>query len=279
MSRDRAPLPPPRIGFVDGLRAFAGGIGFVMATPAVWGYALVPLALVLLLSCGLGGLGIWLVLRLGEAWIEPISFGGHVGVVLLDTVLILAAVLFAVIVALGLAQPLSGFALAAIVDAQERALTGTTTPRPDLSSALWRAAWANLIPLALFVPVVIGLFFVGLLFPPAAVITVPLKFLLCSWFLAWNFLDYPLSLRNLGIGDSVGWFVRHFVAVTSFGIAWMLLAIVPGIVLLFLPMGVAGATRLVVRSGLVVGRGVKARFALSEQENFAPGHCNHHSTL
>src|SRR5437879_11238582 len=103
MSRDRAPLPPPRIGFADGLRAFAGGIGFIIATPAVWGYALVPLALVLVLWCGLGGLGIWLALRLGDAWIEPSSFGGHVGVVLLDTVLILAAGLLAVIVALGLA--------------------------------------------------------------------------------------------------------------------------------------------------------------------------------
>ena len=41
---------------------------------------------------------------------------------------------------------------------------------------------------------------------------------------------------------------RHFGAVTAFGAAWALLVIVPGIVLVLLPMGVAGAARLVVEA-------------------------------
>src|SRR5207302_6051399 len=52
-------LPEPRLGAGSGLRAFAGGITFVISTPAVWGYALVPAARMLVLACGRGGLGVW----------------------------------------------------------------------------------------------------------------------------------------------------------------------------------------------------------------------------
>ena len=47
---------------------------------------------------------------------------------------------------------------------------------------------------------------------------------------------------------SLNWMNRHLGAVTAFGMAWTFLAIVPPIVLLFLPMGVAGATQLVIES-------------------------------
>src|SRR5438105_3053201 len=80
-----------------GLRAFAGGIGFVVSTPAVWGYALVPVAMVTVLLCALGGLAIWGALYLGGAWLEPSSLGGHLGLVLLDIVLGLVGVLLAVL--------------------------------------------------------------------------------------------------------------------------------------------------------------------------------------
>ncbi len=252
MSDSRRSLRPRRLGIAAGLRAFAGGIGFVVSTPAVWGYALVPVAMVTVLLCALGGLAIWGALYLGGAWLEPSSLGGHLGLVLLDIVLGLVGVLLAVLLSFGLAQPLSGFALLAIVDAQEKALTGMTMPRPDLSDALWHAFWVTLFSFAVGIPIILGLFFVSLLFPPLALITVPLKFLVFGWLLAWNFLDYPLSLRQMGVGARLHWMAWHFAAVTAFGIAWTVLVIVPGTVFLFLPMGVAGATRLAVESGLVL---------------------------
>jgi CysZ protein len=78
------------------------------------------------------------------------------------------------------------------------------------------------------------------------VVTVPLKFLVGAWLLAWNFLDYPLSVRGCGVRHRLRWVFTHFGAVTAFGLVWAMLLIVPGIFLLILPMGVAGATRLVV---------------------------------
>jgi uncharacterized protein involved in cysteine biosynthesis len=75
-----------------------------------------------------------------------------------------------------------------------------------------------------------------------------LKFLIGGWLMAWNFLDYPLGLRGMGLRASVGWVFRHFGAVTIFGMTWWSLVFFPGAILLLLPMGVAGATRLVVEA-------------------------------
>jgi hypothetical protein len=55
-----------------------------------------------------------------------------------------------------------------------------------------------------------------------------------------------LSLRGLGVIARVRWSVQHFEEFTVFGVLWALLLIVPGLFFLVLPMGVAGATRLVV---------------------------------
>src|SRR4029079_15299310 len=92
------------------------------------------------------------------------------------------------------------------------------------------------------------LFVVEFFFPPAAIVTVPLKFLIGGWLMAWNFPDYPLGLRGLGFRASVRWVLSHFGAVTLFGLTWWSLVLFPGAVLFLLPMGVAGATRLVVEA-------------------------------
>src|SRR5262245_56486413 len=47
------------IGALGGLRAFYGGIGFVLSTPSVWGWSLVPVGFMALLSLGLCGLSWW----------------------------------------------------------------------------------------------------------------------------------------------------------------------------------------------------------------------------
>ena len=46
-------------GVLQGLGAVFDGIGFIIGTPSVWGYALVPMLMVLLLGSGLTVLAIW----------------------------------------------------------------------------------------------------------------------------------------------------------------------------------------------------------------------------
>src|SRR5947209_19761692 len=120
------------LGIGDGLHAFGGGIGFIAGTPRVWGYALVPMVLMVVLACGLGWLGVWAAGQAGTAVFGPdAGFWGQAGSWALSIVVGLVSLLLAVILALLLAQPLSGFALEAIARAQELKLIGRTVRQPD----------------------------------------------------------------------------------------------------------------------------------------------------
>jgi CysZ protein len=235
------------LGVLGGLDAFAGGVGFVLVTPRVWGYALVPVGMMLLLTCGLGVAGVWGAGRAGEA-VFGASPGawGQVGSWALTVSLALVGLAVALLLALVMAQPLSGWALERISHAQERVMTGHCGPRSSFLLSFLVTLQAVLLSLAVGGPVLAVLFTVAFFFPPATVVTVPLKFLVCGWMLAWDFIDYPLSLRGLGLLSRARWVWRNIGAFTAFGLAWAGLVVVPGVVLLLLPMGVAGATRLVV---------------------------------
>ena len=236
-----------RVTMLSGLEAFAGGIGFVIVTPRVWGYALVPMAMLLLLSCGLTGLAIWGSHYFGNTLIDPdVGAWGEIGRWTLMIALDLVGVVAALILALSLAQPLSGFALEAVAHAQEIALTGTAAPKTSFFASLVSTAKAVVIALLVGGTSLVILFLISFFFPPAAVVTVPLKLLVCGWMLAWDFIDYPLAMRGVGLEGRFAWVGRNFGAFTLFGVMWALLLVVPGMQLVILPMGVAGATRLVV---------------------------------
>jgi CysZ protein len=237
---------------IEGLRAVLGGIGFVLLTPRVWPHTAVPMVMLTVLACGLGGLGVW-----GANWItgtltgNPEGVWGQVGSWLLTVLLALAALLAALLLALVLAQPLSGFALDAIVRAQERALLGHITPPASFLAAMLASTRACLVVLVLGGAVQAVLFAINFFFPPAAMVTVPVGFVVSGWLLAWNFLDYPLSQRRLGLFARLRWAWRHVEEFSVFGVCWAALLVVPGMFLLVLPMGVAGATRLVVEAELL----------------------------
>lgn len=232
---------------MDGVKAAVGGMGFIVTTRAVWPYALVPVLLLLVLSCGFAVLGLW-----GANWVsqtllgEPREMWGQAGGWLLSLTLGMLALVLALLLALALAQPLSGFALEAIVRAQEKALLGQEGPQPPFLSALLMGLQVAVVTVIVGGLLFALLFLIDLLVPPVVVVTVPLKFLLGAWLLAWGFLDYPLGLRGLGLRARWQWIRRHFTDFTAFGATFAVIVLVPGLFLLILPMGVAGATRLVV---------------------------------
>jgi CysZ protein len=245
--RDASPSAGKPIGLLAGIRAFFGGIAFIVITPSVWGYALVPLAMTVAVVLGLTSLGVWGGFQLSGAWIgEANGFWNTLGNWLLTGFVSLLSFLVACLAALVLAQPLSGLALEAIVKAQEYALTGRPSPSPRFLDALWDSLKVAMATVVFSVILLGPLFTITFVFPPSIVVTGPLKFLATGWLLAWNFLDYPLTIRRLGIRQRLRWMGRHVAAVTVFGLAWTLIVFFPGINLLILPMGVAGATRLVV---------------------------------
>jgi CysZ protein len=231
----------------DGISAFFGGIGFVISSPSVWPYAAVPVLMMLFLFCGTFALEVWGTWDLTGRLVNPESTWGEAAVWALRVVSWLVGLLVSFLIALALAQPLSGFALEKIAQKQGQALTGRPGPEPSFLLALWLGLKVALATVFVAVVLLGGLLVIGLLFPPALVVTVPLKVLVTGWLLAWDFVDYPLGLRGYGLRRRLGWVSRHFLAYTTFGLAWALVLLIPGVALLVLPMGVAGATRLVVR--------------------------------
>jgi uncharacterized protein involved in cysteine biosynthesis len=207
----------------------------------------VPALMLLLLGCGLAGLGYWGADVLTRAVIgDPDGFWGQLGAWLLWLLLVLASLLAAGLLALVLAQPLSGFSLEAVSRAQERALIGPNEPHSSFMTALWTSTRATLVMLVVGGIVNGTLFAVAFFFPPATVVTAPVQFIFGGLLLAWNFLDYPLSMRGLGVMARLRWSGRHIEEFAVFGVVWAALLFVPGLFFLILPMGVAGATRLVV---------------------------------
>jgi CysZ protein len=236
-SRDRSLHP---------IDAFVGGIAFVFTTPSMWPLAAVPAFVLTILLIGLTALGIWGAAELSDLLIGPDrEVWGEIGYWVLTVVLSLVALLIALVLALALAEPFSAFALERISLAQQRAVTGTAAEPPSLLLAIWLSVSCITFSVTLGGAALVTLFVVNFIFPPAVVVTVPLKMLVLSWMIAWNLLDYPLSLRGMGLSARLHWVWEHFGAFTMFGFLWSMLAIVPGVILVFLPMGVAGATQLV----------------------------------
>jgi CysZ protein len=241
----RKKRPSGKLGVGDGLYAFLAGIGFVLTTPSVWPLAAVPVFMLLLMTCGLFALGGWGAWELSRQIVgESSGTWGEVGAWVLTVLLSLVSLL----AGLCLAQPLSGWALEKIALAYERALMGRRRPEPGFFHGLFLGTKVAVITLFVGAVVLGLLLLVGILVPPALAVTIPLKFLVAAWLLAWDFFDYPLGLRGLGLRARLSWVGGHFWPFTVFGLAWATVLLIPGVALLLLPMGVAGAARLLVEA-------------------------------
>jgi CysZ protein len=237
-----------KLGIWEGVRAFFGGCGFVITTPRIWGWAMVPVLVALVLGGALGTLGVW-----GASKVAGSTFSGESGWAeaarwVLGIVLAIVALLVAFVIAISLSQPLSGFALDRIVRAQAQALGSPVaqSPNQSLGLQLKRSLGVSLTALAIGLPLIALLTVVELVAAPAAVVTIPLKFVVSGLMLSWDFLDYPLGADNATVGDRVHFMRDNLGAVTAFGLLASVTLLVPGLGLLLLPMGAAGATRLVI---------------------------------
>jgi CysZ protein len=245
------------LGFGDGVLALVRGVGFIVGRPSIWGLALVPTLIATVLFGGFAALSIWGGSELAERalWDPGDGRWTTVGIWALRLLLWLVGVILSFLLAISLAQPLSGFALDAIARRQELALGGRTWPDQPLVASAFRSLRVALGALVVSLPILAALTLVTLLFPPASVVTIPLKFGVTGLAIAYDFLDYPLSLRGEGVRSRWGFVRAHFSAVVGFGLTAAVLLLIPGIGLLLLPFGVAGAARLVV---LADGHGVES---------------------
>lgn len=240
-----APVP----GFFAGVRCFFAGLGFLVRTPSAWPLAMVPAVVVVALGSFLG----FLVLKLVPPLVADL-YARHAGADgTLDTVLstgaqvlaTIVAVILSFLLAFSLAQPLSGPALEALVRRQEVELGAPTRPETSFATDVGRSLKSSLVGLLIGAPILAVLMVVSFVLPPAQVVTVPLKAVVVTTVLAWDLCDYPLSVRGLRIRVRVAFLQKHFFPVVGMAVGVALLALIPCGVLFALPIGVAGATRLI----------------------------------
>jgi CysZ protein len=217
-------------------------------TPRAWPWAWVP-TLVLLLLLGL-------LVHACVAWLQPAIRGwlpeaesgiGRVGASALSWLATALAALLGALLALAATPPLCAPALERIVGlAEDEAGVARRQPIGWLRE-MWCGLRAQLASAVVAAPLVSIFWVVELLFPPAAVVTLPLKLLVVSLALAWNLFDYPLTLRGVRIRERVRLLGRSWRIVLGLGAVFAVLFWLPCFNVALLPLGVAGATRVLWR--------------------------------
>jgi CysZ protein len=239
-----APLAPPaaRPGFADGVGALLAGFWFVMRTPAVWPLALVPVVIAGGVTAGatagaLHALGP----ILHRAFGPRLSFLATVA----EIVVAVPALVVALIVGFGIAQPLSGPALNRIVRRAEAEVGAEERPASGLVEDVGRALQSLAVAYALGLPLLALLYVITFFFPPAVVVTFPAKLLVLALLVAWDLCDYPLSIHGMPVAERVAFVRRNLGAMVGFGVGLGLLStVLPCLLVFVLPAGVAGAARL-----------------------------------
>lgn len=243
LTREKAPRP----GFFTGVLAPFQGLFFILSNSSTWLRALIPALVftILLFICSTSG--VWAMHLATNHLIEhQASRWARFGVWLLRIVLYIVVICLSLIIAMITAQPISSPALESLVRSQERALKYPNRPEEAFCASVWRSIRIALISLLISFAIFFVLTLIELFAPPAVVITTPLKFITTGLVLAYDIIDYPLSLHMLGVRERTPWFRHYLWAILGFGLSMEILFLIPGAFLLLLPAGVCGATRLVV---------------------------------
>lgn len=239
---------PERPGFGAGLRSLFDGYRYLLSTPDIWPLAIVPIAVALILASIFGFLAVkgalWLVAQYlthpdaGTLW--------TILVVILRIVAVLVALIVALFLAFALGKPISGPVLERIVRRVSTDLGAPSWPAPTLAQDVYRSLQSTLVALVFTLPFLIPLVAIGVIFPAAAVVTTPLQFIVTALGAAWDFCDYPLSIRGTAVFERIEFVRRNKWAVAGFGFGLGLLLLLPCTLLIVLPAGVIGAAHLTV---------------------------------
>ena len=233
-------------GFARGVRYVFSGAGFVAAQTWLWGFVFIP---VLLTGGTLTGLG-WLVtewvtsrspviareqgkLEFVVAWLQRELTPASLTPVLAVSLLVAAIV-----------QPLSAIALDIVTREQVWKAARRVWPGDDAVDVPFRSLEATICSLAATLPPLVLLSIAAFRYPKAWHVIGLLSLVISGLALAWNLLEYPLSQRDLSFRERLRWVRKHFGPVLGFGVACAALLVVPVIGLFVIPVGVAGATRL-----------------------------------
>lgn len=225
------------------------GLRFLLGRRRLWPAAATPVLVLLgllipLAWWSIASFGPWLSAAI---FADPSTWYEQGARVLVRWVSSALAALLGFWLALLLAPVLSAPALEQLVRARESELGGGSRPRHGLWHELKCGLEAQLGGLLLAMPLWLLYWLVGLALPGAALLLLPLHVLPLALGLAWNLLDYPLTLRGIRLRERWALLRQSPGPVLGFGVALAGVTLIPGAALLLLPAGVVGAAQLVWR--------------------------------
>jgi CysZ protein len=137
----------------------------------------------------------------------------------------------------------------ALSDRVECYATGRPIPKRALGATLYEALRGighALLRLGIYVVISVPLYLLGVVVPPASPVFAGLGMLVTTYFLAYDFFDYPLSSRERGFGEKWRYVMAHQAESLGFGAMVGLLLAVPALNVLVAPFAAVGAALLYV---------------------------------
>jgi len=230
--------------FWIGFRALFLGFRRLARIPSSYPFALVPALVFSVLETGF----IWLSVRVLSPWVHGALSGQsavqNFGASAFSWLSVVVGSVIGWFLAALLTPPLSAPALERIVFLVEADLGAPPRRSLGVIGEFACGLRATALGVVLFGPPVIGLTLLEFALPPVTVITTPLKLALGALGVAWNLLDYPLSLRGIGARARLAFLKAHSATTLGFGLAFVLSFWLPCCGILLLPVGVAAATEL-----------------------------------
>lgn len=216
------------------------GLGFLGRHPQ-----LIPLCIgpVIVAALGLAGLATlasrlatWVAQWVGHGWLAAVVY-------FLVMVFVVSALVYfgLVVVASIAASPFCSI----IAERVEALATGTPLPPQPWGEILreaLRGLGHALLRTLVFLAVTLPFSLIGLFISPLAPFLMVMQFFITAFFLGYDFLDYPLSRRNLDFSAKWAYVDRHRGVAMGFGAMTGLLLLVPVLNLFIPPVAAIGAT-------------------------------------
>jgi len=238
-------MPSPMPTFRDGLGSLVFGFRFLLRRPESLPFAAVPVLVVFALSA----FAVFASVRWALPAVRELlpTFEGELGRAAAGAVTWFATVLVAlvgIVLAFVLAPTLSAPALERLVGMVEQARGAP--PRPPLGwlREVWLGLRASLLGLAVFSPVLLLLFVLEFLVPVLVVITLPLRIIVASLWVAYALFDYPQSLRGYPLRARFRLLRQAIAPALGFGLGCSALFWLPCATPFVLPIGVVAASEL-----------------------------------
>jgi CysZ protein len=231
--------------FRDGLSSLVFGFGFLFRRPQALPFAAVPVLVVFVLS----GFAVYGAIRWALPAVRELSPAfenelGRAAVSLLSWLATLLAAAFGVVLSFVLAPTLSAPALERLVTLVEDARGAPPRAALGWVREAWLGLRASLIGLLVFSPLLALLSLFELVLPIATVVTLPVRIVVASLWVAYTLFDYPQSLRGYPIRARFRLLREALAPVLGFGLGCSALFWLPCAAPLVLPVGVVAASEL-----------------------------------